>query len=294
MIPLFVSSSPAVLLFFSVAGGACGSVWSVCATPFLMENCEKDTVRVFSLNSAFSWTASIIGCTLGGFLPKVLPLLRVTGFGGYRLTLMVSLALLFAAWSLLLFRDTGTASRKKGRMQAGLSPSLLKLTIIGALGGVGSGMIGPYFNVYFTRVLHATSLETELVFAVTDALMVVGFTVTPRISSWLGKVRATTATQLASIPFLVLMAVAGSFMAGSIDYTARMFLMNLAGPATTSLEMEMIEPEERSFAVGLMSMVSGLVVAVSAYAGGRLMAGGDYTLPYAVTYAAYVLAAGLM
>jgi len=33
MVPLFLTSSPAVLLLFSALGGLCGSVGSVCATP---------------------------------------------------------------------------------------------------------------------------------------------------------------------------------------------------------------------------------------------------------------------
>ncbi len=295
VIPLFISNSPAVLLLFSVVSGVCSSVGAVCATPLLMESCEKDTIRVFSLNSAFSLAASIIGCTLGGLLPGILPLLHITSFGGYRLTMLISLVLIFAGWAiLLLFKSTGAATRNKGPMKVRLSSNLIKFTLISASIGIGTGMIVPYFNVYFTKVLHATSFETGLAFAVADALMVVGFAITPRISSWLGKVRATTITQLASLPFLLLMAVATSFTIGSFAYSARMVLMNLAGPALTSFQMELIHPDERSFAIGLMSMVSGLVVAASTYVGGFLMAGGNYVLPYVLTCGAYVVAAVAM
>src|SRR5208337_1194934 len=113
--------------------------------------------------------------------------------------MILSLALIFAGWSMLLmFRDHGAVSRKKGPMQINLSPSLLKFTLISALTGVGTGMIVPYFNVYFSRVLHATSFETGLVFAGTDALMVLGFIITPHITARLGRARATTLTQLSS------------------------------------------------------------------------------------------------
>jgi len=293
LVPLFLTGSPAVLLFFSAVGGACGSVGAVCATPFLTENCETDTVRIFSLNSAFSWMASIIGCTVGGILPRLF--LRFTTMGTYRPTMLVSLMLLLAGWAILLLMKDGRArGAAKKPMSIRFSPNLLKFTLVSALTGVGTGAIVPYFNVYFIKVLGASSSEIGVVFAVTNALMVVGFTLTPRITSWLGKARATAFTQVTSIPFLILMALTTSFMVGSFAYTARMFLMNLSGPAITSLQMEMIDPRERGFAVGFMSTVSGIVVAVSTYLGGLSMARGNYLLPYGVTCVAYLLAAGLM
>lgn len=294
IVPLFLTSSPIILLFFSAVGGVCGSVGAVCATPFLTENCDRDTVRIFSMNSAFSWMASIVGCAVGGVLPKLLLRLQ-PGFGSYRLTMLLSLALLLAGWSILLLMKDGRARPvTKKPFNVRFSPNLLKFTAISTLAGVGTGAIVPYFNVYFTKVLGANSSEIGIVFAVTNALMVVGFALTPRITSWFGKARATAFTQMASIPFLMLMALTTSFMVGSFAYTARMFLMNLAGPAITSLQMDMIDPGERGFAIGFMSTVSGIVVSVSTYLSGLSMAGGDYLLPYAVTCVAYLLAAGLM
>lgn len=293
VVPLFLTGSPSVLLFFSALGGACGSVSAVCATPFLTESCEKDTVRIFSLNSALSWMASIIGCTAGGVLPRLL--MPFYSAGTYRLTMLISLALLLAGWSvLLLMKDGKPRPSAMKPLKVRFSPNLLKFTLISALTGVGTGAIVPYFNVYFTRVLGAGSSEIGIVFAVTNALMVVGFTLTPRVTSWFGKARATAFTQMASIPFLILMALTTSFMVGSVAYTARMFLMNLSGPAITSLQMEMIDPRERGFAIGFMSTVSGIVVSVSTYLGGLSLARGDYLLPYGVTCIAYLLAAGLM
>jgi MFS family permease len=293
VVPLFLTGSPSVLLFFSALGGACGSVSAVCATPFLTESCEKDTVRIFSLNSALSWMASIIGCTAGGVLPRLL--MPFYSAGTYRLTMLISLALLLAGWSvLLLMKDGKPRPSAMKPLKVRFSPNLLKFTLISALTGVGTGAIVPYFNVYFTRVLGAGSSEIGIVFAVTNALMVVGFTLTPRVTSWFGKARATAFTQMASIPFLILMALTTSFMVGSVAYTARMFLMNLSGPAITSLQMEMIDPRERGFAIGFMSTVSGIVVSVSTYLGGLSLARGDYLLPYGVTCVAYLLAAGLM
>lgn len=294
LVPLFLTGSPAVLLFFSALGGLCGSVGAVCATPLLTENCERDTVRIFSMNSAFSWMASIIGCTAGGIMPGLLTRL-LPGAGQYRMAMLLALGLLLAGWSmLLLMKDGKPAPSRRKPLKIRFSPNLLRFTLISALTGVGTGAIVSYFNIYFVKVLGAGPSEIGIVFAVTNALMVVGFAITPRISSWLGKVRATTLTQMASIPFLILMALTTNFMVGSFAYTSRMFLMNLGGPALTSLQMEMIDPDERGFAIGFMSTVSGIVVAAATYLGGLFMAQGNYLVPYAATCVAYVLAACLL
>ncbi|BAI62720.1 MFS transporter [Methanocella paludicola SANAE] len=294
LVPLFLTSSPAVLLFFSALGGLCGSVGAVCATPLLTENCERDTVRIFSMNSAFSWMASIVGCTAGGIMPGIIMRL-LPGAGQYRMAMLLALGLLLAGWSmLLLMKDGKPAPSRRKPLKIQFSPNLLRFTLISALTGVGTGAIVSYFNIYFVKVLGAGPSEIGIVFAVTNALMVVGFAITPRISSWLGKVRATTLTQMASIPFLILMALTTNFMVGSFAYTSRMFLMNLGGPALTSLQMEMIDPDERGFAIGFMSTVSGIVVAAATYLGGLFMAQGNYLVPYAATCVAYVLAACLL
>lgn len=294
VVPLFLTSSPMVLLFFSAVGGLCGSVGAVCATPFLTENCERDTVRIFSLNSAFSWMACIAGNTAGGVLP-LLAMRLLPDAGRYRVTMLISLALLLAGWSVLLLMKDGTSKpRTRKPFTIRFSPNLLKLTLISALTGVGTGAIVPYFNVYFTKVLGAGPSEIGIVFAATNALMVAGFAITPRLASWLGKVRATTLTQMASMPFLIIMALTTSFMAGSIAYTLRMFFMNLGGPAVTSLQMQLIDPDERGFAIGFMSAASGVVVSAATYVSGLFMAQGNYMLPYAATCVAYFLAAGLL
>jgi predicted MFS family arabinose efflux permease len=152
----------------------------------------------------------------------------------------------------------------------------------------------PYFNVYFNKVLNASVLQTGLVFAVADALMVIGFMMIPYISTRMGMVRSAALTQAISIPFLVVMAVTTNFAIASGAYVARMLFMNISGPATTSFQMQIIKPEERGFATGLMSTGNSVAIAGSTYIGGLLMAHGNYLIPYAVTCLAYAVAALLL
>jgi MFS family permease len=124
--------------------------------------------------------------------------------------------------------------------------------------------------------------------------MVAGFIAIPWLSGKVGRARSAVVTQIASLPFLILLAITSSFLVASVAYVMRMFLMNIAAPATTSLQMEVIRPEERGYAVGLMSMGQSFAIATSTYASGLLMAGDNYTLPFMITCLSYILGAGLM
>ena len=298
ILPLFLTNSPALMLASSAVSGIFGQISVVCATPFLTENCENDRMtHVFSASSALAWGASVVGYFAGGVLPYVWTFLRVSG-DQYRLTMLASLALLVAGWTLLLFLKENRAvpRRPHRRPSLGLrpSPAVLKFALISLIIGAGSGMVVPYFNVYFTKIVHASVFATGLVFAAASLFMVAGFIVIPGLSTRVGRARSAVLTQVTSLPFLLLLAVTGNFAIASVAYAMRMMLMNMAMPATTSLQMEAIRPEERGFAVGLMSTGQSLAIAGATYAGGLLMAGGHYTLPFVVTCTAYVLASGLL
>jgi predicted MFS family arabinose efflux permease len=286
------------MLVSGAVSGVFGQISIVCATPFLTENCEKGSMtHVFSATSALAWAASVVGFVAGGVLPYVWTSLRVSG-DQYRLTMLASLALLVVGWTMLLFlkENKHVPHRQHCRPSLNLkpSPAVLKFTLISLIIGGGSGMIVPYFNVYFANIVHASVFATGLVFAVSSLCMVVGFVAIPALSVRVGRARSAVLTQVASLPFLLLLAVTGSFPIASAAYAMRMTLMNMAVPATTSLQMEIIRPEERGYAVGLMSTGQSLAIAGATYASGLLMAGGNYTLPFVITCTAYVVASGLM
>ncbi|HMK48386.1 MAG TPA: MFS transporter [Methanocella sp.] len=300
MLPLFLSPSPIIMLAASALSGMLGAIATVCATPFLSDNCETDqAVHVFSVSSALTWAAMVIGSTLGGLIPLLWPMLHINA-SRYQITLVASMLLVFAGCALLVFlKDTKcrihhTTANVRGKWKVRPSTETLKFTAISVIIGIGAGMVVPYFNVYFTKIVHASIFETGLVFAVADIFMVAGFIAIPHVAQRIGRARSAVITQTASLPFLIMMAITTNFLAASTAYIMRMFLMNMAGPAQTSLQMEVIKQEERGFAVGLMSTGNSLAVAVSTYISGLLMTGGNFTIPFIITCIAYVGAAALL
>jgi predicted MFS family arabinose efflux permease len=299
-VPLYLFSSPWSLLFFSIAGGVFVSISSVTLTPMLAENCRKDdTVHVFSANSSISWIASILGCAVGGILPGMWGTLTGFSMDGLRLTLLSAVALLAMGLAILLPIKESKSSPKcrcapfslKGMK---LSPDVMKFTLTSLTFGVASGLIVPYFNVYFTRALHMSVLDVGLISALAGGVMIIGFIGTPYLTSKIGKIRAAVATKLLSAPCLLLLAFTESFLVAAGAYVAYMFFINMAGPATTSFQMEQIKAKEQGFAVGMMMTGNYVAVSASTYISGLLIAGGNYLLPFLGTIAFYVITAALL
>ena len=101
-------------------------------------------------------------------------------------------------------------------------------------------------------------------------------------------------TKLISAPFVVAMAFTKDFMIAAGAYVVYMFLINMAGPATTSFQMEQIKKHEQGFAIGLMSTGSCLAVSASSFISGLLISRGNYTVPFILTCAGYVATALLL
>jgi MFS family permease len=298
-VPLYLFSSPWTLLLFSIMGGIFVSISSVTLTPLLAGNCRKnDTVHVFSANASISWIASVLGCALGGILPGMWGLLSGLRMDGLQLTLLSSVILL--AMGLVILLPIKEKEGAKCRCSTfslkdiRLSPDVIKFTITSLTFGVASGMIVPYFNVYFTRALHVGVFEVGIASAVAGVVMILGLVTTPYLTSRIGKVRSAVVTKIFSAPFLMLMALTESFLVAAAAYVAYMFFINMAGPATTSFQMEQIKPKEQGFAVGMMMTGNYVAVSASTYLSGLLISKGNYIIPFLVTCAAYVVTAFLL
>lgn len=301
IVPIFIMHSPYALLLFSALYGVFSSISAVCLTPVLAENCGNETVHVFSMNASLGWIASVLGCAMGGILPGLCAGYFASG-NSYQLTLLSSLVLLMGGCILLALMKAGkscpirTEHKRKPFSLKDLRPSgmVLKFTLTSVTFGVASGMIVPYFNIYFMKVINMGVLEIGLTSAAAGAFMVVGFILTPYLTSKIGKVRCAVVSKIISAPFLLLMAITTDFALVAIGYVAYMFLINMAGPATTSFQMEQIRPHEQGFAVGLMSTGSCLAVSASSFISGVLIANGNFMIPFLLTCAGYLVTAVLL
>ena len=298
---LYTVTSLNWLVALSVLYGIGMALYTVAGSPFLMENSTADErMYLFSTNSALSQVAYIVGCLAGGLLPGVLARAGIDPLSPevYRYTLFVSLAVIvLSTLPILYMKETVKMSRPTKRLDvlgaAIRSPKVQKLIIINGLVGIGAGMIVPFFNVYFHNWVLATTDQIGYIYSTGEFIMAIGLLLIPLAVTRFGKIRTIVFTELASIPFLILLAFMTNIYVAAFAYIMRMTLMNMANPAINAFNMELVTDEERATVSSLTSMSWYLFQALSAYVSGLMMAGSNYVLPFMVTCVTYICSASL-
>ena len=120
---LYTVTSMEMLLVLSVLNGIFATIPTVIGVPFLMENSTPgDRLHLFSINFGVFVIATMIGTTLGGYLPQLcsqffaIPQVSVEA---YRYTLMVSLAVAtLSVVPLIFIRDSKRSCRVNSDMRA--------------------------------------------------------------------------------------------------------------------------------------------------------------------------------
>ena len=173
-----------------------------------------------------------------------------------------------------------------------------KLTAPDVLIGFGAGFALPLMNVFFKQGLGSVEVEIGATFAAGQAFLVVGSFLAPLVAVRLGKVRSVVFTQLASVPFILLIAfspdvggaVGSVFTVAGLAYIARITLMNMAAPVRSAFGMEILDPAERGTQVGIQLALSSALSGAASYAGARLMDAGDFRTPFFLMAGCYLIA----
>lgn len=298
---LYTITTREILLLGSVLYGIATGMTAVASSPFMAENSSRDErIHLFSMNSVVMMSSSVLGSLAGGMLPGLLGGAMGDGTGlveSYRLTLYLSMiAVLLTLVPLALIKETNPPRlerRERFRLIARVirSPHVQRLVFVNMLIGIGAGMVVPFFNVYFYDVLNATTGQIGLIFSVGQIVMVAGLLIIPLMVGRFGKVRTIALTQLLSIPFLILIALTTSIYFAAIGYIMRMTLMNMANPAISSFNMEIVAEQERATVSSLTQMGWYLLYALSTFISGIMMSRGSYLLPFLITCVVYFIAA---
>lgn len=297
---------PSLLLFASLITGLIGTVGWVAGAPFMMENSEKEErTYLFSLN----WTLMIIMGVIGSYAGGVMPGLFNAFLGlsasvetvspiGYRITLLISIILaLIAVVPILLIKEK-KVKRQKGRTLLSLrnirSPGIIiNFMIPTALIGFGAGFIVPLFNIFFRLKFAALDEQIGIISALGSVTLGMGTLVAPLLSNKIGKVKSVVICQFISMPFIMLITVSPNLALAATAYIFRGALMNMAGPISTTLQMELVSETERATTNGLMIMADNIPRAVTASVSGEMMTESDFYTPFLFTTLIYFVASSL-
>jgi MFS family permease len=302
-----VTLQPPILLLASLTSGLIGTIGWVASAPFLMENSrQEERTYLFSISWAMMTIMGVIGSFVGGVMPNTfnaslgLPVGAETGSAtGYRITLIIAIALaLTATVPILLMKESKAIQRQKVGTLLSLknikSPStIIKFMIPTGIIGFGAGFIVPLFSIFFKLKFVATDLQVGTIFALGNVTLGIFTFVAPMLSNKIGKVKAVILCQYFSMPFIMLVTLAPNLALATGAFLMRGALMNMAGPISSTFQMEMVAESERATTSGFMTMADMIPRAITASISGEMMTVSDFYTPFLFTTATYFVASSL-
>ena len=297
---VFFTTSAAILLAFSALRGASNTFKSIVQSPLLVENsAPRERMHLFSVSSALMHLSGFIGNNVGGLMPVFfLDAFNITQnieVAPLRISLIVSALFWLVSAIPVLFMKEAPKVETKVRSKTGFAvvlknPIARNLAIHNMFIGSGAGLVVPFFNVFLTEQLKASTAQIGFISGGTNLVLIVAVLITPFLVRKLGKVRSVVVTQGMSIPLLIVMALSRSLWVVTIAYWLRNSLMNMSSPVTGSFAMEIVPNEQRATTASLMSMANNLTRAVSATVGGLMMDHIGNGSPYFGTAIIYTIA----
>jgi len=289
-----LTTDPALIVVGGVVLGASNALIFVPSGPFLMDNAADDErLQVFSANFAVNAAASVLGSLASGYMPGAFAALLRLGAAestpAYRLTLLASaLACLLGAPPMLLARPgrRRPATSKPGAPavvpldERTARQVLVALSAAVTLIAFATGLIVPFFNVYFSERLGASVEEIGVIYAVASLLMVPASLLGPAAARRLGTVGAIALFRTITVPFLVCTPLFPSLSMGALTYVARAGFMSVTWPLDNAFAMGLMPPRMRATQAGVRSASWNVGWAVASLMAGQLIVGVGYTVVF--------------
>ena len=295
-------TAPELLLTVAFLSGMVLTVFRLSIAPVIMRE-GAPAARPFLFSASFSvfFFSAIVGSAVGGALPHAFLAVTDSSRLALRLSLFASAAItLSAVIPFAAMRDReGDGPGAPGPLEqlrelAEIDWGLhFKLILPATLIGLGAGLIIPFLNLYFRDRFGLSEAEIGVLFAVMQAFMVVGNLFGPEVSRRLGLVRGVVVTQLASVPFMLVLALSSFFPLVAVAFFMRGGLMNMNQPLSSHFAMEVVPPRDHAITNSLLSLSWFLAWSVSADIGGHLIERKGYAEPLLIAAALYIVASVL-
>jgi MFS family permease len=294
---LLFTAQPALLLVVSAGWGIAQALCLVPMGPFIAEQVDAaGRPAAFGLLFAVLSLATVLGSVLGGLLPGLLAALLALpsphGVAAYRAALGSAdlLTLLGVVPLLLLPRSTAThaiqGQESPGPRSQAWALRTVRRTAVAicgtiALYSLASGLVAPFFNVYFAEVQHLPTTMIGLLFALGALLSTPGSLLAPLLSARMGAVGALVVCRLAIVPCLLALAGGGSVLAiVAAGFLGRYLLINVSGAVDYSFSMDAVPARARSLVAGLRSGTFNTCWAAGAWAAGLILGHTGYALMF--------------
>jgi MFS family permease len=290
-------------LWLSMIGfGVSQSLWMVSAAPFMMENSTEDERNaLFSADFGLETLVGFGGTMVGGDLPTLFGNMLevdIESPAAYGATLAVTAALsAFALLPVFLIKERPRPAAARARSVLpwqNIGNRRLVARIIGpnVIISMGAAILIPYMNLFFKETFSISDRVLGTLFAVSSVITGLATLASPIMADRWGRIRSLVFTQLASIPFLLLIGFSGNLWVSGVAFWARAALMNMGNPLYSAFAMEQVQERERATVSGLMGMSWNLGWTIGPFLSGYMQEHPDIGFQpiFVITCVLYVMA----
>jgi predicted MFS family arabinose efflux permease len=288
----------AVLALAAAITRALFTVHWVAAGPFFMRNAgDRDRLELFSFAMALETLATVVSAAGVGALADAFTRASGSELHGLRLALLAAAAAaLLAVLPFARIRSGPPAAARRAvrdYFKARNWPLLGRLTLPAFLVGCGAGLIIPFLNLYFRDRFGQPPRSIGAYFSVAQLITMLGYLAGPLLARRIGSVRAVVATELLSIPFFLILALARDLRLAVAAFWIRGALMNMNHPVSASFSMSVVDPDDQTVTNSVRELAWNSAWMVSTQVGGVLIERAGYALPMFITMSLYAVAATL-
>lgn len=287
------------ILLFAILQGGANAFLAVSEAPFFMENStEKNRLALFSFSFADNVFSTMIGYfVFGNITEKLGHSFNIVNALKYSIIISGFLGLLACIFVFMIEEckeNCATVQKAfyKDMLKVIKQRNSINFLIYNFIIGFGAGLVVPYFNVYLKYKVNISTEQIGVIMALAQGSMGIGGLITPLMAQRFGKVNTIIMCQMASIPFLMLIAMPPSIVIVSVAMFMRNGLMNMAGPIVGNMSMEIVNRSERSIFASVNNIAGNLSRGLSAVVAGFIMNNlkNGYEIPYFITSILYLVA----
>ncbi len=279
--------------------GVMTSFYRIASAPFFMRN-SSPTERpyLFSLMFGISVIAGVVGSFLFGKLVEAVAASFDVGMiWAYRVALTTGIAFSLAALGPFAALRMPKAIPKEDKLDFRLDTLrpvksvFLRLTVPYFIVGTGAGMIIPFLNLFFRDRFGQSPENIGFYFGLVNLTMFIGVMAGPILVRKMGMVRTIVFTELASIPFMLILAYSYNLSLVFAAFLIRGALMNLGQPIGTNFAMEMVPKSHHGLMNAFLMFAWTSSWMISTRIGGVVIERYGYTISLVVAVILYVISA---
>jgi len=297
---LVLVNNVSLICLFAAIAGAMANLHFVAVSPFFMRNSTPvERTYLYGVNHALDMTAGIFGALIGGYIPRLFEANGLSLLIGYRAAFMVGSAMAFVAAAFYTRIKSPQPIRTghidiRNYISSRDWATTLKLCAPNILVGLGAGFTIPFMNLYFSSRFALDSASIGRLFSGAQLFTVVSFLAGPAIAKRLGLVKTITYSQLASIPFFLILAFNYNLLPVAVAFWFRGSLMNMSSPLYNNFAMEKTSPELHASTNSLLALSWNASWMISTFFGGHLIEHYGFVPVMMVTIGLYLMSSGVV